>query len=168
MNVYLFDLFVIRRGAKFISTESSERTGSGFNTGLRFGTLWANFIWWRLTSGREVGREIESKNYDISSISNSFCPTHNSHIPNSHFHLNSHTLFVLAKMWLFGYRKDVGRNLRPSLLFGNWSIPSMRNPYPTSHTFFGLTKMWLLWEEIVFKTKYREWNSSPITFRRKK
>ena len=39
VNVYLFDLFVIRRGAKFNSTESSERTGSGFNTGLRFGTL---------------------------------------------------------------------------------------------------------------------------------
>ena len=56
---------------------------------------------------------------------------------NSHIYLNSHTLFGLTKMWLFGYAKDI-RRIR-SLIF-----------LVVELTVLFVTKMWLFGSSTVF------------------
>ena len=46
----------------------------------------------------------------------------NSHTQNSHIYPNSHTLFGLTKMWLFGYAKDFRRIFTKAIFFESENI----------------------------------------------
>ena len=78
-----------------------------------------------LTSQKIFNQKYNKSNRNRNNIGFIPVPTHNNHILNSHTYPNSHTLFVLTKMWLPGYASSEKID---------YNLDAKSANYPNSHT----------------------------------